>query len=171
MSKAKNVATDFSKAENENSVDVLIRRFKAGDPEVMYEKIQSSAELAVDSLDGDPRIAKYSISNLPSPHWSVEERLKPLNPFYQDKTKKKMFIPNIEAEPINPLMARQSSSEKAAAEAKTLRETRAALKEAEKKILITAIKKNSSEKTFRKHSSSMPISYNEFIATQSKTYV
>lgn len=57
---------------------------------------------------------------------------------------KKMFIPNIEAEPINPLLARQSSSEKAAAEAKTLRETRAALKEAEKKILITAIKKNSS---------------------------
>ena len=138
MSKAKDVATEYAKAENENSVDVLIRRFKAGDPEVMYEKIQvspdhrakslqfhlhffrvdprlkalgsspvfisfhcklftniisqqlfwqSSAELAVDSLDGDPRIAKYSISHLPSPHWSVEERLKPLNPFYQDKTK------------------------------------------------------------------------------------
>jgi hypothetical protein len=31
---------DFVKGENENSVDLLIRRFKAGDPEVMYEKIQ-----------------------------------------------------------------------------------------------------------------------------------
>ena len=31
---------EFVKGANENSVDVLIRRFKAGDPEVMYEKIQ-----------------------------------------------------------------------------------------------------------------------------------
>ena len=33
---------DFAKRANENSVDVLIRRFKSGDPEVMYEKIQVS---------------------------------------------------------------------------------------------------------------------------------
>ncbi|KAL5264573.1 hypothetical protein ACHWQZ_G005602 [Mnemiopsis leidyi] len=161
---------EFVKGANENSVDVLIRRFKAGDPEVMYEKIQSSAELAVDSLDGDPRIAKYSISRLPAPHWSVEERLKPLNPFYQDKTKKK-FIPTIETEEKNPNLNRQTSSERAAAEAKTLRETRAALKAAEKQLLITAIKKNSSEKAFRKHSANMPLSYNDFIAKQSKAYV
>ena len=34
---------EYEKGENENSVDVLIRRFKAGDPEIMYEKIQVSA--------------------------------------------------------------------------------------------------------------------------------
>ena len=34
---------EFVKGANENSVDVLIRRFKAGDPEVMYEKIQVHA--------------------------------------------------------------------------------------------------------------------------------
>ena len=37
----------FIKGENENSVDVLIRRFKAGDPEVMYEKIQVRSDYQV----------------------------------------------------------------------------------------------------------------------------
>ena len=57
---------------------------------------------------------------------------------------KKKFVPKIETEKANSSINRQSSSERAAAEAKSLRETRAALKAAENKIIISAIKKNSS---------------------------
>lgn len=159
-------APTSQKADKETYVETLIKRFKAGDPEVVYEKIQSAADLAIDSLDGDTRLSKSSVSSLPGPHWSVEERLRPLNPFYQDKSQKKKFIPDITSNDSNDATPAPSPAELAAIEAKNLRETRAALKSAEKQIALTAVRRSSSEKAFKKHTASMPVSYNGFIATR-----
>lgn len=58
--------------------------------------------------------------------------------------KKKKFIPDITSNDSNDATPAPSPAELAAIEAKNLRETRAALKSAEKQIALTAVRRSSS---------------------------
>lgn len=141
----------------------IIQRFESGDSEVQYEYIQSAQDLSVDAMDGDTALSGSAVQGLPVPQCSVEDRLRPLNPFYiEKKVKKKRFVPNIASPAQSQLSNCGAQSKTEAIERKVKADSKKAQRAAEK--FSDAISANNNVK-IRRSTSQMPVSYNGFIAT------
>lgn len=145
-----------------SKIENIIQRFEAGDKEVQYEYIQSAQDLSVDAMDGDTALIKSAVQGLPVPNCSVEDRLRPLNPFYIEKeVKKKRFIPDITS-PVTSAVSTKGV-DVAVVERKAKADGKKAQKAAEKFSVALSANIKANVK-IRKSTAQMPPSYNGFIA-------
>jgi len=149
--------------DDRSKIGNIIQRFENGDKEVQYEYIQSAQDLSVDAMDGDTALSNSAVQGLPVPQCSVEDRLRPLNPFYIEKeVKKKRFVPDITSPVTSHISTEIVKTE--VLERKAKADGKKAAKAAEKFSVALSANIQANVK-IRKSTAQMPVSYNGFIAT------
>lgn len=147
-----------------SKIEHIIQRFESGDKEVQYEYIQSAQDLSIDAMDGDTALSNSAVQGLPVPNCSVEDRLRPLNPFYIEKeVKKKRFIPDITS-PVTSLVSTKGALDSVVEERKAKKAAEKTQKAAEKFSVALSANIQANVK-IRKSTAQMPPSYNGFIAS------